>query len=270
MIAALFVVLVGASGFAQSSPEAIECVEKFIAKVASVKGYSLHLQKRELYEGAWLEEPIELWTEDQVIKYKFVADGSTGIKNNGMTLVYNGTETLSVIWGEPTFLGALANKAAKSVVGDTLPLADEMTLKGEIFTLNRAGYRHMAAALKYHMPSLKEAKQGGLKTDGGCKIKHTPPTLDYITIKLKDGMKIQDIEDKYGTFAYHIRVANSEKFPTLLELFKHKGEHEIRIPQFFPAFELNINSETGFPEKLVIYHDGQKIADYDFSKVKSW
>ncbi len=270
MILFLFSWFFALEASAQSQPEALSCVEKFIEKMASTKGYSLRMQKRELSSGKWLEEPIEIWSEGQQIKYKFVADGSTGIKNNGMTLIYNGTETLNIIWGEPTFLGAIANKAAKAVTGDTLQLLDSKTLKGEIFTLNRAGYRHLAACLKYHLPALKAADAGGLKTEKGCKLKHTPPHVEYATVNLSPGVRIQDLEEKYGTFGYHIREVNAEKFPTLEALFKHTGEQEIRVPLFFLPFELDIDPETGFPSRLVIYLEGQKIGEYEFTQVKGW
>lgn len=256
--------------FAQSDPEALACAEKFLSKMDQTKGYSLHMQKKELSDGKWLEEPIELWTEGPVIKYRFVADGSSGIKNNGMELIYDGSDMLRIIWGEPTLLGALKNKAAKALIGDTLPLIGEDTLKGEIFTLNRAGYRHMAAILRQHMPLLRKTAEGGLKGGEDCLVKHTPPRVEYATVTLKRGDRIQDLEEKYGTFAYHIRAVNAEQFPTLESLFKHQGGVEIRVPKFFLPFETEIDPATGYPRKLLLYLDGQKIAEYIFTNVKGW
>lgn len=256
--------------FAQTDPQALACAEKFLSKMSETKGYSLHMQKKELSDGKWLDEPIELWTEGQVIKYKFVADGSSGIKNNGMELIYDGSDMLKIVWGEPTFLGALKNKAARALMGHSVPLISEDTLKGEIFTLNRAGYRHMATILRHHMPVLRKAADGGLKGGDNCFVTHIPPRIEYATVTLKRGDRIQDLEEKYGTFAYHIRAANADRFPTLESLFKHPGDVEIRVPKFFLPFESEIDPATGYPKKLLLFLEGQKIAEYIFTNVKGW
>ncbi len=257
---------------AQSQPEAIQCVEKFIAKMAAIKGYSATLSKHEFYDGEWLVEPIELWAEGpKLIKYTFIQDGSTGIKNNRMQLTYNGTDTLEIKWGEPTFLGALANKAARAVTGDTLALTDEATLKGEFFTLNRAGFYHIMSCLKYQLKTLKETKVGGVVKSGpGCNLKYTPPDLKYTNVHLLKADRVQDVEDRHGTYAFHIRQANSDKFAGLTELFHRTEDVDIRVPEFLLPFEMDLNPQTDLPERFVIYVEGHKMAEYLFSDVKTW
>lgn len=255
---------------AQSDPAALQCVEKFLAKMAAIEGYSLHMDKGEFTEGQWREEPIELWTEGPVIKYKFLADGSSGIKNNGMELIYDGGDLLKIVWGEPTFLGALKNKAARALMGNSVPLIDDTTLKGEIFTLNRAGYRHLATILRHHLPRLKKAATGGVKGGPDCQLKYVPPEVEYVTVQLKRDDRIQDVEEKYGTFAYHIRAANAELFKDLEALFKRDRDIEIRVPKFFLPSELELDPESLLPRRLRLFYDGQKIGDYLFKNVKTW
>jgi len=255
---------------AQTQPEAIKCVEKFLAKMAAIKGYSAVLDKKELYEEEWLEEKVGLKAEGvKSVEYTFLAKGTTGIKNNGMQLTYDGSDTLKIKWGEATGFGVLASQAAQAVTGDTLPLTGETTLKGELFTLNRAGLYHIAECMKSHLPQLKAATTGGLHVTGNCHLKYTPPALKYVQVKLKPADRVQDLEERFGTYAYMIRQANAELFPDMNALFNRTAEVEVRVPEFLMPFEMVIGA-ADLPEKFVIYAEGQKLGEYSFSEIRTW
>lgn len=266
MLSWLLFLVIGAH--AQSSPAAIECLEKFVTKMSSLKGYSARLTKREYVGGKWTEEVVGLWVEPPVIKYKFLKPGSTGIKNNGMQLIYDGSDVLQIVWGTASGFGVLANKAARAVTGTTLPLTGDTALKGELFTLNRAGFGHMAHSLRYHLPAIKLAKTGGVVGDN-CEVKYTPPDVSYLTVSLPASGRIQDIEEKYGVFAMHVLQANSAEFKNLKELFNRKKDVELRVPDFLMPFEMKLNAD-GLPEKFVIYIEGEKVGEYSFESIQTW
>jgi hypothetical protein len=253
----------------QSQPAAVKCVEEFLTKISSIKGYSARVSKREHIEEKWLEETIGLWVEGPgLIRYTFLKDGSTGIKNNGMQLIYDGSDILKIIWGKATGFGVLANKAAKAVTGESIPLTGDTALKGELFTLNRAGYHHIAHSLRYHLPSIKLAKNGGI-TGEGCEIKYTPPHVSYIDVKLAKDGRIQDLEDKYGVYAFHVLQANSDKFKNLFALFNRKADFDLRVPDFLLPFEMKLNADH-LPERFSIYIEGEKRGEYVFDEIKWW
>lgn len=255
---------------AQSNPEAIKCVEKFLNKMNSIKGYSLVVEKKELYDEEWLEEKVGLRAEGpKHIEYTFLAKGSTGIKNNGMKLTYDGTDTLQILWGEATGFGVLASEAAKAVTGNTLPMTGDTALKGELFTLNRAGLYHIAECLQHHWKTLKAAKSGGLSTTEGCHIKYTPPEIKYSHVMLKKDDRVQDLEDKYGTYAYVIRQANAEIFDDMIALFNRDKDYDVRVPEFLMPFEMTLGPDD-LPQKFTVYMEGHKIGEYTFSELKTW
>lgn len=254
---------------AQSSPKAIQCVEKFLTKMKEIKGYSTRISKKELFDGKWIEDSVHLEVAGpNSIKYTFIKPGSTGIRNNGMQLIYDGSDILKIIWGEASGFGVLAKRAAKAVTGDTLPMTGDTALKGELFTLNRAGFGHLAHSLHYHLPSIKLAKTGGI-TGENCNLKYTPPAVSYLTVPLAKDGRIQELEERYGVFALHIRQVNSEKFKDLDALFNRKKDVELQVPDFLLPFEMRLNSDS-LPEHLSIYMEGEKVGEYDFDEIKSW
>jgi hypothetical protein len=254
---------------AQSSPAAIKCVEKFLVKMKEIKGYSTRIIKKELVEGEWVEDTVHLEVDGPTsIKYTFSKPGSSGIRNNGMQLIYDGSDTLKIVWGEASGFGVIAKRAARAVIGDTLPMTGDTALKGELFTLNHAGYGHFAHSLRYHLPSIKLAKQGGIVGEG-CVLKYTPPNVSYLTIPLAKDGRIQDIEERYGVYAMHLRQVNSEKFKDMDALFNRKTDVELKVPDFLLPFEAHLNADS-LPDQLTIYMEGEKVGEYTFEEIKTF
>ncbi len=262
--------LLTSAAFAKVQPEALHCLERFVEQAQKIKGYSATLHKREWLDGKEYFEPVELWVEGKNhIKYKFLKKGTTGIRNNGMTLVYTGGEMMSVSWGEPTGIGVLANRAARSVVGDKLHLTSERALKGELITLNRAGFFLLADAIRFHLPDWRSEKGGEIALISECLIKFTPEQ-NFSEITLQPGDSIFSLEEKFGTVAFYIQQINAHLFPNLHSLFNRKKEHRIKVPKTLPPFELALDNGTYLPKKLRFFRDGRPLGEYDFISLKTW
>jgi hypothetical protein len=237
----------------------------------NLKGYSADMQKGELVDGKWAEEPIGLYSEGpQFIRFTFLKEGSSGVKNNGMQLIYSGTSNLDIVWGAAKGLGVFKNRAARAVAGNSVPIADRATLKGEFFTLNRAGYHHIAKVLRYHWAAIKAAKTGGLTGGVDCRLKYVAPSETYKDVHLGLDDSIFDLEDRYGNYAFFIRFVNRDKFADMGELFHRKKPVDVRIPEFLVPFEVDVDPETHLPTRFRIDLGGQKSGEYAFTHIKSW
>lgn len=271
MLSALTLFLLAEPALAQSSPQALKCAEGFLNKMEKLKGYSADFNKGELVDGKWVEEPIGLYSEGpNFIRFTFLKEGSSGVKNNGMQLIYSGTPNLDIVWGAAKGLGVFKNRAARAVAGSSIPIADRTTLKGEFFTLNRAGYHHIAKILRHHWEAMKGAKTGGLVGGPDCRLKYTAASNASTDVHLQPSDSVFDLEDRYGNYAFFIRYVNRDQFRDLNELFHRKKEVDIRIPQYLVPFEVDLDPETHLPTRFRIDLDDQKAAEYTFTHIKSW
>lgn len=254
---------------AASDAKAIACAEGFVSKYNSLKGYQTVMTKREYSKGKIINDEMIGLTEIKPSKiiFEYLNRGSTGIKNNGMTVSYSGTEKLSLELGKTHGLGFLANGAASIVLGKSIDLTGKRTLDGEIFTINRAGFGYLAKALQYHLPDLKTTKMGGLTLDGpDCSLRYSADKQTLQNVDITPESNLFDLEEKHGTLAYMLFWENRDHFNSFFDLFHRKSSMEIRIPEWFFDFHLTIDTKTNLPVEFILYIDQTKAGEYLFTK----
>jgi hypothetical protein len=267
--------LTAVSSFAQASsdPRAVQCVEDFLSHYRNLKSYQTRLIKNEWNEKgkALHSEKIGLtFSKPHEVEFKYLNEGNTGIRNNGMTVAYKNGDEVSIRLGSTAGLGFLVKGVASLIVGDHTSLYDSKVLEDEIFTLNRAGFDFLAFALDKHLPAIKTSEKGGVKmingekADAGCTIKYTPEVEGEEIVDLKPEDSVRAIEEKYGTLAYLIYRKNTDEFDSLRDLFVRDKETKIHVPKSFMEFDLTLDPVTKLPTHFVLYNDGKKIGDYGF------
>lgn len=106
-----------------SDPAALKCAENFLTQFEKVNQLEADLSKRE-----WTSEGKVLHDEKLTFFYqspnthsvRYNEEGSSGIKNNGMTVTYSGGNQALVKFGKPNVWGFLMNSVASLVVGEKM------------------------------------------------------------------------------------------------------------------------------------------------------
>jgi len=261
---------------AASDPEAIRCVEDFLSHYRNVQEYRTTLFKREFdLKGKTLhEEKIALTfkKDDEKpgqVTFEYLNQGTTGIRNNGMTVKYREGEQVELKLGKAKGLGAVVNGVASLAVNDRMSLFDPQMLQDEVFTLNRAGFDFLAFALRKHLPTLKTASKGGIRKVGdGCALKYEPHLDGEETVVLQPGQSIREIEERYVTLAYLIYQNNRDQFKSFQEVFTRTKPVTVKIPRGFMEFDLTLQESTKLPDEFNLFFRGKQIGAYGFGDTK--
>ncbi|MCM2282150.1 MAG: hypothetical protein NDI61_09925 [Bdellovibrionaceae bacterium] len=252
--------------------EAIRCIEKFVAKYESIGGYTSRMLKAErLSDSRKTTQTIEIRARgDRWIQLKYLDRGKTGVRNNGMTVTFDGTESLKIEWGSSTGLGFLVNGPAQWMSGNSVSIFSSRVVDEEIFTVNRAGFGFLAAALKRHLPSLKASELGRLRVQPGtCQLEYRTQSDKFDSVEITGRDSVFQIEEKFGTLAYLIYRNHSDKFSKLSDVFKAQRATRVRVPREFASFDLVLDQKTDLPSRFVLYWKSDVVGDYQFSEIRT-
>lgn len=255
---------------AQNAPEAIACLKKYVEQVEKINGYSTTMAKKEYIVDPPNDELVQLIaTGPRHHVYMYINEGRTGLKNNGMTLTYNGTDVYDLVFGEAKGFAVFRNRAARALYGNKLKANDEHALTGEIFTLNRAGFYFLARIVKQHLKDMQRSTVGGVTKAGeNCHLRYKPHSTTFNKVLLKKDESITTLEEEYGVLAYQLHLANPEIFKNLYAVFNRKEDVEILVPNFLIEFEVWLNPKTNLPDKFVIYDKDKTLGEYTFSNTQ--
>ena len=257
------------AGSVASDPLALKCLHNFTAAMDGIASYEAILTKKEYASGADLrnDELIDVYQSRYATKMTYRNEGSTGIRNNGMIVDYDGSPKIRVTLGSAKGLGTIVNLGATAVIGQGIRFDDSAILQGEYFTVNRAGFFPLATMLKTQLPSLSEDdnKNRGLQIRSRpCNLKYERHTDKFTVIKLPAEKPISEVEDQYGTLAFFIQQNNLALFPNLHDLFVRSRETSIRVPQWFLDFDLDLDENTYLPSRLDFYYRSKLLATYSY------
>jgi hypothetical protein len=257
---------------AASDPQAIRCAQDFLNRYSKIKNYDSVLEKKEWdLEGELLhDEKIQLTFEKpKKITLKYLNEGNTGIRNNGMTLRYVSGETVSIQLGETRGLGFLVNGPASLAIGDSLSIFDSRVLENEIFIINRSGFDLLAHTLKAYLPSLNQTETGGLQLTGSpCQLEYFPHLPGEVAISLEPQDSIEQIEEKFGTLGYFIYQRNRDQLDSIRDLYVREKKMTLQIPKSFPRFQITLGKKTQLPEHIVFFLNDKKVGQYHFEYLK--
>lgn len=272
--AALFPLLSSAA----SDPRALKCVEDFVDSYSKVGSYRTTMIKREFGLGGDLlhDEKIGLeFEKPRRVVFRYLNEGITGIRNNGMTVGYTSGEEVEVKLGKPEGLGLFVNGVASLAVGGRMSLFDSKVLDDEVFTLNRAGFDYLAYALGKHLPTLRTSELGGISFAGEqnpsepCRVRYVPHLSGEETIDLRPGESVFPVEERFATLAYVIYFRNRDKLASFRDLFVRKEPLKLKVPRAFTEFDMEIDRKTKLPLRFVMRFDGKVAGEYDFQDTES-
>lgn len=249
-----------------------QCFEGFIDNYAQLNSYKGTLHKKEWKTHGELvhDEKIEVsFYKPHKLQLRYLNEGSSGIRNNGMTVEYNGGKTVKITLGKPKFFGALTNGVASLVIGDELPLYDSKVLDDEIFTINHGGFGYLVDAIKKvgaEVRSNPEFKFVGSVTQDQCTVEYPLQSKPGAYLELKPEDSIFKIEETHRTLAYFIFDANRDQFSSFTDLFVRTKPMKIRFPHQLIYFTLTLNRKTNLPERISIREKDTLIAEYVYSE----
>lgn len=266
---------------AQRNPEA-HCLSRFLARVSTLTAYQAHISRKEYRLGR-----LQVANEIDIIQsrvprtteLKFVDEGSTGIKNNGMRSLWRGGDTLEIILGKPTGLGFVAHAAASALLSGPISLRSPKLLDGEHFTINHAGLFAAAEILVHHRARVidEPLKTGKTvfralapidpKRPGVCQLAYEPDPSDQVERVLKPDDDIFAIEREFGTLAYALVAANPDVFSDLNQVFNRRETVRIQIPRGFMGLELSLDDTLATEFRLKLSSRGKLVADYYYTKI---
>ena len=248
-----------------------QCFEGFVETYAELSSYQGILQKKEWRTNGSLvhDEKLEIsFQKPHHLKLKYLNEGSSGIRNNGMTVEYRGGKTVKINLGKPKFFGALSNGVASLVVGDELSLFDPKVLDDEIFTINHGGFGYLVGAIKKVGAELKsnpEFKVIGSVTPEHCTVEYPLQSKSNTFFDLKPEDSIFRIEEDHRILAYFLYDANRDQFSSFTDLFVRTKPMRIRFPDQKVDLTLVLNRKTQLPEKIALKQDQNLIAEYQYS-----
>lgn len=260
------------SGAANESGNAIakRCLAQFAKRASELRSYSARMEKTEFVRSSsGSTQNLEIVSaSDRDVRLTYLDKGQTGIKNNGMTVTYNGSDLLEIKLGKARGLGVLLNGPAKLIAGNSIFLFDPSVVDEEVFTVNRAGFRYLAKVLAKKMDSvsIEDIELRGF-TDKLCELSYRPRREESAVVLLKKSETIFDLEERYSTLAYLIFQANRDKFNRLSSLFKRDRDIEIRVPRSLPWFDLTIENASHLPTEFTLYSQQKRIGRYRFSSI---
>ncbi len=205
------------------------------------------------------------------VKIKYTDRGDTGIRNNGMTVEYQGTEKLKVQLGSVSGFGFIAHAAAGALIGDSMSIFDARALEGEIFTINRSGFGFLGLVLGLGLESAKTSAEGGfsLVTPGTCQVRYRPHLSGDRKVLLQPTDSIFELEEKLGTLAYIIWQENLTQFNSFRDVFVRQKPMEVSIPKSFYETEFQFSTITHLPERFQLFQQGRRLGDYHFTEVQA-
>lgn len=260
---------------AGADPVSAQCIEQYVAATKALTHYSTVIAKKEwdLKGGLVHDEKLQatISRPKNYVQLKYLNSGDTGIRNNGMKVEYNGSETLKIKLGSTNFLGFFAHTAASAVIGDSMNMFDSKALEDEIFTINRTGFDFLAMILDKGLHSVKGSADGGfsLVEPGTCHLKYLPHHTGKWEVNIQPTDSIFDLEEKYATVAYIIFQSNKTQFSSLRDVFVRKKPMKVSIPIGFFETDVVFNPTNHLADQFRIYQDGRLIGEYHFTEFKS-
>lgn len=253
---------------AQSNP-AHECLKRFVGAYDASSGYSAKIKKTEYEFGDPLTENIEVTEKDKSeVTVKFLDQGSSGIRNNGMAVTYAGGDNVQIKLGHSRGFGFILNGLADALTAKSKSLIDPTVLQTEIFTINRAGFGYFARTLKDKLEPMRMGKMGRLeKTGDGCQLYFHHDGLHPQTVLLKRTDSVFPLEDKFGTLAYIIYKSNEDKFKNYESFFHRKEDMNLKIEPNFTDWKMTMD-ENNLPKTIELFYAGKMIGHYEFSDVR--
>jgi len=256
-----------------SEPQAIQCLENFISRYQPLSGYKTTVTKKEWNEKGEVSrnEKMEITNKkNNQIRIKYIDEGSTGIRNNGMTVTYSGGQEAEITLGEANFFGSFARNAAALIIGDKMNILHPKMIEDEILTLNRAGFDFLSQLIKRHLPYAREAKTGGVTLADGkaCQVRYKPYAEGSDAVTLEPSQSIFDLEEKYGTLAYFIYRSNRAQFDSFADLFDRKKSVTISIPRGFSELDLDLDPVNYLPTKMVLKFNSKDVGSYSFENTE--
>jgi len=262
----------GTPALATTSPGAIACIERYRAANDALKSYSYTLIKKEwTTTGTLMRDDVlkATFQKPTTLTMGYLNEGTTGIKNNGMRVTYNGTSHLDVKLGAPQGLGFLLNGPASLVVSGGLSTGSVHVLQGEYLTINRGGFGPLARLLASRVQDLKAAQQGGLTEEPGtCRLHYTKHTESVQIRDLRPTDSIEKIEDEVGTLAFFILMSNPDQFSGLYDVFHRSERMDVKVPLWFLDFDLILDPKLDVPNRLTFHLNDKILADYQFTDIK--
>lgn len=252
---------------AQPNP-AFECLKQFVDTYDASSGYSAKIKKTEYEFGDPLTENIEVTEKNKTeVAVKFLDTGSSGIRNNGMSVTYKGGDNVQIALGHSHGLGFILNGLADALTSKTKSLTDPIVLQTEIFTINRAGFGYFARTLKNKLDPMRTGKMGRLKKTGeGCQISFQHDGSQPQTVLLKKTDSVFPLEDQFGTLAYVIYKENEDKFKNYEAFFHRKEDVNLKIEPNFTDWKMTLD-ENHLPKVIDLLYAGKSIGHYEFYDV---
>ncbi len=264
----------------ESDPAVLQCMTNFVKQYKTINGFKTTLIKKDWNISGKLvhDEKVELTFEKASngkpakTHFVYINKGSSGIRNNGMTVDYEGGNEVKIKFGKPDAVGFLFNGVASLVTGEKKKLTDPELLEDEIMTFNRAGFGMSALIFEKLITELsKPHTKGGVRVVGTgkdadpCHFKYTPHLDGYEWVTLKPTDSVFALEEKYGILAYAIYRANTDQFSEFRDLFVRAHTIKIKIPKSPSAFEAAINPNTFLPTLFrATEENGQVRCEYQF------
>ena len=234
--------------------------------------YKAQLLKREYSDQSRFSEnklEIEQHRDGKTL-LKYIDKGSTGIRNNGMTIKYSGGKWFQVDLGEASGLGVLVRAAASIALKGDIYIGSPQVLRDELFTVNQAGLFPLARILRRQLPSLIDANTGGITAVGtGCNLSYSKHTDEVTTIDLERGSDFPEIEDKYGTLGFFVYTHNKDKLSSLSDLFNRTHPIKIKIPHWFFDWKMSLDPSTMLPSTITFYDGASIISSYEYSDIQA-
>ncbi len=227
------------------------------------------IKKEYVTSDVGVTQNIEL-SEDRGphIILKYLDRGTTGVKSNGMTVTFDGSDQLKIKYGRRRGFGFLV--PVEWIGGDHLAIDDAKVVDDEIFTVNRAGFGFLIQSMAEHLPLYQKGLRGDLSlVKSPCFIHYEPHQVPDDIVTVEPSTSMFDLEKKYGTISYLIYLANRSQFSHFHELFRRKKLMTLKIPQNFAAFDLDIDSDTHLPSRFAIYWQKRLLGEYQFSEIKN-
>jgi len=257
-----------------ANPTPKECILKMGEAFNSLAQYSTVLNREIWVDGVYKKNrkvQIEYMRGNSTL-ITYLDKGSTGIKNNGMTVFWkHGSKEFELTIGESSGLGAIVGGIASAAANGMYSITGKDALKGEFITINRGGIGFLSEALSKRVKGLKPNDDGGLsvwKKDEYCSIKYRKHTDIVSEITLKKDQDVFQIEEDYGTLSYQIFLHNRDKFPTFLEFFNRKKDMKVKIPHWFFNMDFVLDPKTNLIKDLTLYHGEQILGRYYFREME--
>ena len=265
-------VLIPHLALAQSSPEAMKCLEGFLKTFDKIQSYRVEVLKHESVDPKNpLDDHVEI-TQDRTgaTRISYLNKNSTGIKANGMEIDYDGrSDKMKVTFGQSYGFGSIVNGLAGIIVGKQIALNSKDALDKEIFTINRAGFLFLYETMKKNLEQIRKAEHGGVKLEkeNTCDLAYEPHVSGFLEEVIAPTLPVSQIENKYGVVAFMIQRANQSEFSDLYHFYNRSKSFKIKIPGSFYPFQFRLNTKTHLPEMLSLKENGRTIAKYEFLKV---